>query len=87
MRAIVKAQKALRADPSKAARVGEGLFPKDATELITGIVERDVAFYEPAISEEAVTKLNAFAQSVGHLPGPVPYEQVAAVQFRELWEG
>ena len=87
VRAIVKAQKALRADPSKAARVGEGLFPKDAAELITGIVERDVAFYEPAISEEAVTKLNAFAQSVGHLPGPVPYEQVAAVQFRELWEG
>ena len=43
--------------------------------------------YEPAISEEAVTKLNAFAQSVGHLPGPVPYEQVAAVRFRELWEG
>ena len=87
VRAIVKAQKALRADPSKAARVGEGLFPKDAAELITGIVERDAPFYEPAISEEAVTKLNAFAQSVGHLAGPVPYEQVAAVQFRELWEG
>ena len=87
VRAIVKAQKALRADPSKAARVGEGLFPKDATQLITGIVERDVPFYEPAISEAAVTKLNAFAQSVGHLPGPVPYEQVAAVQFRDLWEG
>ena len=44
-------------------------------------------FYEPAISEDAVAKLNAFAQSVGHLPGPVPYEQVAAVQFRELWKG
>ncbi len=87
VRAIVKAQKALRADPSKAARVGEGLFPKDAAELITGIVERDAPFYEPAISEDAVTKLNAFAQSVGHLSGPVPYEQVAAVQFRELWEG
>ena len=87
VRAIVKAQKALRADPSKAARVGEGLFPEDATALITRIVERDVPFYEPAISEERVTKLNAFAQSVGHLPGPVAYEQVAAVKFRELWEG
>ena len=87
VRAIVKAQKALRADPSRAARVGERLFPKDAAGLITGIVERDVPFYQPAISEAAVTKLNAFAQSVGHLPGPVPYEQVAAVRFRELWEG
>lgn len=85
VRAIVKAQKALRADPSRAARVGEGLFPGDAAELITGIVERDIAFYEPNISEASVAKLNAFAQSVGHLSGPVPYEGVAAVRFRELW--
>lgn len=85
VRAIVKAQKALRADPSLAVKVGEGLFPADATALIAPIVQRDAPFYEPAISEEAVLKLNRFAQSVGHLTGPVPYEQVAAVQFRELW--
>ncbi len=87
VRAIVKAQKALRADPAKAAQVGEGLFPRDAAELIMAIVERDAPFYEPVISEAAVLKLNRFAQSVGHLPGPVPYERVAAVQFRGLWEG
>jgi len=87
VRAIVKAQKALRADPGKAARVGESLFPPDAAELITALVERDAQFYEPAISEEAVRKLNDFAQSVGHLSGPVAYEKVAAVQFRDLWEG
>ena len=86
VRAIVKAQKALRADPARAARVGERLFPQDAAELITAIVERDVPFYQPAISEAAVLKLNRFAQSVGHLAGPVPYDRVAAVQFRELWE-
>lgn len=85
VRAIVKAQKALRVDPGRAAKVGEGLFPADATELITSLVERDAPFYEPAISEEAVLNLNNFAQSVGHLPGPVAYEQVAAVQFRDLW--
>lgn len=87
VRAIVKAQKALRADPALAARVGQGLFPSDAAELITAIVERDAPFYEPAISEAAVLKLNRFAQSVGHLAGPVPYEQVAAVRFRDLWAG
>lgn len=85
VRAIVKAQKALRADPSSAVKVGEGLFPADATELIAALVERDAPFYEPAISEKAVLELNRFAQSVGHLPAPVPYEQVVAVQFRELW--
>ena len=29
--------------------------------------------------------LNRFAQSIGHLSSPVPYEQVAAVQLRDLW--
>ena len=84
VRVIVKVLKALRADPSRAAQVEEGPIPKDRAELITGIVERNAPFYEPAISEKAVAKLNAFAQSVGYLPGPVAYEQVAAVQFRGL---
>ncbi len=87
VRAIVKAQKALRADPARSARVGEGLFPRDAAALIAAIVERDAPFYEPAVSEAAVRKLNRFARSVGHLSGPAPYERVAAVQFRHLWEG
>lgn len=85
VRAIVKAQKALREDPSLARDVGRRKFPKDAAELISRVVARDVEFYDPVISEEAVTKMNCFAQSVGHLSGPVPYENVVAVQFRELW--
>jgi NitT/TauT family transport system substrate-binding protein len=86
VRAIVKAQKALRNDPSLAREVGGRKFPKDAADLISKVVARDVEFYDPVISEEAVTKMNRFAQSVGHLSGPVPYENVVAVQFRELWD-
>ena len=85
IRAIVKAQKALRSDPKLAAEVGGRKFPKEAAELIARIVERDAPFYDPAISEEAIVGLNRFAQSVGHLPGPVPYEEVVAVRFRDLW--
>jgi len=85
VRAIVKTQQALRADPTRATEVGKRRFPPDAAELIATIVERDLPFYDPAISEEMVTALNRFAQSVGILPGPVPYEQVVAVQFRDLW--
>jgi ABC-type nitrate/sulfonate/bicarbonate transport system substrate-binding protein len=85
VRAIVKAQRALRADPKLAAEVGRRKFPSDAAALIATIVERDAPFYDPAISEEAVMGLNRFAQSVGHLPGPMPYEQVVAVRFRDLW--
>ncbi len=85
VRAIVKTQRALRAEPALAAEVGRRKFPAEAAEWITTIVERDLAFYEPVISEEAVAGLNRFAQSIGHLPGPVPYERVVAIQFRELW--
>ena len=85
VRAIVKAQKALRADPLLARQVGLRKFPKDAAELIANVVARDVEFYDPAISEERITKMNRFAASVGQLTAPVKYEDVVAVQFRELW--
>jgi ABC-type nitrate/sulfonate/bicarbonate transport system substrate-binding protein len=85
VRAIVKAQKALRADPGLASEVGRRRFPPAAAELIAPIVERDAPFYDPFIYEDAVVALNRFAQAIGHLVGPVPYEKVAAVRFRELW--
>lgn len=85
VRAIAKAQKALRADPSLAREVGKRKFPAEAASLIASVVERDAPFYDPAISPEMVEGLNGFAQSVGHLPGPVPYEQVVAVRFRDAW--
>jgi NitT/TauT family transport system substrate-binding protein len=85
VRAIVKAQKALRADPSLARDVGKRKFPPDAAELIATVVARDTEFYDPVITEEMILKMNLFAQSVGHLRAPVPYENVVAAQFRELW--
>jgi ABC-type nitrate/sulfonate/bicarbonate transport system substrate-binding protein len=85
VRAIVKAQKALRADPKLAAEVGARKFPPDAASLITQVVERDAPFYDPYIYEEAVAGMNRFARVIGHLSGPVSYEQVAALRYRELW--
>jgi ABC-type nitrate/sulfonate/bicarbonate transport system substrate-binding protein len=85
VRAIVKAQKMLRADPSLAAEIGRRKFPADAAALIAKVVERDAPFYDPVISEEAVAAMNRFAQAVGHLSGPVPYARVVGVRFRDLW--
>ena len=85
VRAIVKAQKVLRADPSLAREVGQRKFPKDAAALIANVVARDVDFYDPVISEEMVVKINRFAQTVGQLTAPVAYEDVVAVRYRELW--
>ena len=50
VRAIVKTQRALRADPALAREVGRRKFPPYAAGLITLIVKRDAMFYEPAIS-------------------------------------
>lgn len=86
VRAIVKAQKALRADSKLAAEVGRRKFPPEAAALIAAIVERDAPFYDPVIYEDAVAALNRFACSIGHLPHPVPYEQVVAVRYRDLWQ-
>ena len=86
VRAIVKAQKALRADPSLARQVGMRKFPPDAAELIANVVARDVEFYDPKISAVAIAKMNGFAQTVGHLSRAVPYDQVVAVRYRNLWQ-
>jgi NitT/TauT family transport system substrate-binding protein len=85
VRAIVEAQKALRADPSLAREVGKKKFPADAAELIATVVARDAEFYDPEINEAAIEKMNRFAQSVGHLSRPVVYQDVVAVRYRNLW--
>jgi NitT/TauT family transport system substrate-binding protein len=85
VRAIVKAQQALRVAPARATEVGRRRFPPWAAEMIAGLVERDLPFYDPAISEEAVTALNRFARALGLLSAPVAYEEVVATQFRPLW--
>jgi len=85
VRAVVKAQAMLRADPSLARKVGQGKFPADAAELITRTIEREIAFYDPVITEDAVRSMNAFAQAIGYLSGPVPYDQVVDLRFPKLW--
>ena len=86
VRAIVSAQKALRADPSLAQVVGKKKFPPESAALISTIVTRDAEFYDPVISEAAIQSLNAFAQSIGHLTGPVSYEDVVATRCCKLWK-
>jgi NitT/TauT family transport system substrate-binding protein len=86
MRAVRKAQKVLQADPSRATEAARRRFPPYETELIAELIKRDLPYYDPAISTEVVTKMQSFAQHVGLLSAPVPYEQVVAVQFSHLWE-
>jgi ABC-type nitrate/sulfonate/bicarbonate transport system substrate-binding protein len=85
VRAIVKAQKALKADPSCATPIGERLFAPEAAALIATLIARDAPFYDAAITPEAIDGLNKFGKTEGLIAEPVPYEQLVATQFRDLW--
>jgi NitT/TauT family transport system substrate-binding protein len=87
MRAIVRVQRVLQADPTQAAVVGQRRFSPAAATVITTLVERDVPFYEPIISESAVAALTRFAHALGLLATAVPYEQVVATRFHPPGRG
>ena len=85
VRAIVNVQKASKADVSLCTGAVRGSFPETETSLIAQVVERDLPFYDAAISEEFVVGMNAFSRDMGLMTGDPAYEDVVATQFRELW--
>jgi len=85
IRALMKAHKALKEDPSHATEVGKKRFPPAEAELIAELVRRDLPYYDPHIPREKVLSMNRFAQDIGLLKAPVAYEQVVATEFSHLW--
>ncbi len=86
IRAVVKTQRALRADPALATAVGRKLFPATEADLIAELIERDLPYYDPRITPQTVADLNGFAREVASLSQPVRYEDVVTTQFSHLWE-
>jgi NitT/TauT family transport system substrate-binding protein len=86
VRAVVDAQCALRADVSLATRVGRTVFPPAEAKLIATTVERDLPYYDATISEAAVAGLTRFAAAIGLPCGKPAFEDIVALQFRELWK-
>jgi ABC-type nitrate/sulfonate/bicarbonate transport system substrate-binding protein len=85
IRALVKTQAALKADPSLATGIGRKLFPPSEAELIAELIRRDLPYYDASISPQFVAGMNQFARDLGILKGDVPYEGVVATQFAPLW--
>ena len=85
VRAIVKTQRALKKDVSLATEAGERLFPADEAGLIAHIIRRDLPYYDAAIAPRTIVAVNRFAQDLGLLSGPVPYESVVAAHLAALW--
>ena len=86
VRAIVKTHKALKQDVTRAAEVGRKLFPPSEAELIVDLIRRDLPYYDASISLASVAGMNRFARDLGLLTGDVPYEQIVAAQFQNLWK-
>jgi ABC-type nitrate/sulfonate/bicarbonate transport system substrate-binding protein len=87
VRAVARAQAALKENPSLAAEAARRLFPAAELELIPELIRRDAPYYDAAISREAVRALNAFSMDMKLLSAAVPYEQVVALAFGNWWEG
>lgn len=85
VRAIVKTQAALKADPAKATAVGRKLFPPSEAELVAELIRRDLPYYDASITPSFVEGMNAFARNIGILKGHPRYEDVVATQFSPLW--
>lgn len=85
VRALVRAQAALRADPGAATPIGSRYFPPRETALIAELIARDVPYYDPTISNAAVTTLNSFANAVDLPAGDAGYDDVVAASVRPLW--
>jgi len=86
VRALVKTQQALKEDPKRATKVGEKWFPAFEASLIAKLVERDLPFYDPAISKGSFDSMCEFVQTVGLTKGVGKYEDVVTTQYANLWK-
>jgi NitT/TauT family transport system substrate-binding protein len=87
VRAIVRAQRALKDNPDLAGEIGRKLFPAAEAELITDIVRRDLPFYTPELAPDAIDRMIAFSQAAGILKRRPAYGDIVATQFKPLWRG
>jgi NitT/TauT family transport system substrate-binding protein len=87
VRALVAAQRLLKADVSQATAVGERRFPPREAGLIARIVERDLPFYDATITPRSLAAVNSFGRRMSLVDDDPRYDEVVATQFSHLWSG
>lgn len=85
--AVIDAQRKLKIDATLAREVGIRLFPPLEAGLIGNVIERDVTFYNPTISTDAVEGLIQFTKASDLLRTTPRYEEIVAMEFADLWNG
>jgi ABC-type nitrate/sulfonate/bicarbonate transport system substrate-binding protein len=85
VRALVRTQAALKRDVTRAAEVGDRLFPSSEANLIVDLIRRDLPYYDASITPSFVVSMNRFARDVGILKADPSYDGVVAAQFKQYW--
>jgi hypothetical protein len=82
---VVAAQHALKTNIDLAGQIGRKVFPPVEASLIRNVIARDLPFYQPQISDDAVNGLIGFSRNVGLLSGAPSIDDVVAKEFRRYW--
>src|SRR5262249_20333978 len=82
-----KTKRAVGANPQRAVKAAQRLFPAEEASLIAFEVARDAPFYDPTITDEMVAHISRFAREIGALEGEVRYDELVATRFAGLWKG
>ncbi len=85
IRAVVRAQAALRRDVTLATQVADKLFPKSEAALIETLIRRDLPYYDASISMDFVAGMSRFSLDMGITTRDLDYGHVVAGQFAPLW--
>jgi ABC-type nitrate/sulfonate/bicarbonate transport system substrate-binding protein len=85
VRAIIRAHEALRENPDLARVVGERVFPPMEAGLIAPLVERDLPYYDPAVSDETFAGLIDFAGKAQLLTSRPSADDLIPARSRALW--
>jgi NitT/TauT family transport system substrate-binding protein len=85
IRAVVKAQAALRRDVTLATKVANKVFPKSEAALIEKLVLRDLPYYDATISKGFVAGMSQFSLDMGITTHEVGFGHVVAERFSHLW--
>ena len=85
IRAVVRAQTALRGDVTLASKVADKLFPKSEAALIEPLIRRDLPYYDASISRGFVAGMSRFSLDMDITTRELGYGHVVAEQFARLW--
>lgn len=88
VRALVKTQNKLRADPSLATVAAAKYYPAEESALIAELIRRDAPYMQPHISHEFVDGMLNFQRSIGLINprSEISYSDVVATEFSHIWE-